>query len=419
MIEVVPTLRETIATVSEQITIDGLTLPVQRPTDVASLGEMVRSAKAIYPLGGGTRLGIGWSPTLPGVAIDLRALDRVIDYPARDMTITVQAGLTIARLQTLLASEKQRLPIDVPAADQATLGGSIASNISGPRRYGAGTFRDYVIGISTVGADGVETKAGGRVVKNVAGYDLCKLHTGALGTLGLITQVTLKVRPMPELQALVRLGCEDAALETLLDTLHNSRTRPIALELLDREAASSLGLETPSWTVLIGFEDCEPAVEWQVQQVLAELKAIDVVGINVLAGEAARPLWHGLIEALRVPQPLLTFKASVRPSQLSRFALSLRQPGLRLHIQAGDGIVRGHLHSQLTEAEALALVNRVADFAVEAGGQLVIEQAPADWKPRLPVWGRQRGEWALMQRVKAALDPQEKFNPGRMFPLMG
>ena len=119
--------------------------------------------------------------------MDCRSLNRVIDYPARDMTITVQAGITIAELQTLLAAENQRLPVDVPHADRATLGGALAVNVSGPRRYGFGTLRDYVIGISTVNDEGQEVKAGGRVVKNVAGYDLCKLHIGALGTLGIIT----------------------------------------------------------------------------------------------------------------------------------------------------------------------------------------------------------------------------------------
>src|SRR5260370_6777693 len=143
------------------------------------------------------------------------------------MTVTVRAGITLAGLRDLLAGEKQRLPVDVPHADRATLGGALAVNVSGPRRFGFGTLRDYVIGISTINDEGQETKAGGRVVKNVAGYDLCKLHIGALGTLGIITQATLKVRPLPEAQALLTLGCDSANLGSLLDRLHASRTRPV------------------------------------------------------------------------------------------------------------------------------------------------------------------------------------------------
>src|SRR5262245_38483222 len=148
-------------------------------------------------------LDLGLPPSRSGLGIDLTALDRVIDYPARDMTITLEAGITLARLQALLAKEGQRLPVDVPRPEQATLGGALATNTSGPRRFGFGTWRDYVIGITTINDQGQETKAGGRVVKNVAGYDLCKLHIGALGTLGIISQVTLKLRPLPEENALV------------------------------------------------------------------------------------------------------------------------------------------------------------------------------------------------------------------------
>ena len=179
-------------------------LPVVRPQSVAEMGDVVRRAaaerQAVYPVGGGTMLGLGLPPSRPGWAVDVRPLNRIVDYPARDMTVTVQAGVSVAELRRVLAAENQRLPVDVPHADRATLGGALAANVSGPRRYGFGTLRDYVLGITTVNDEGQEVKAGGRVVKNVAGYDLCKLHVGALGTLGAIVQVTLKVRPIPESQ---------------------------------------------------------------------------------------------------------------------------------------------------------------------------------------------------------------------------
>src|SRR5262249_48147262 len=153
-----------------------------------------------------TLLDFGLPPDRPGVGVDVRAFTQVIDYPARDMTVTVQAGITLAKLGELLATENQRLPIDVPQAARATLGGTLATNVSGPRRYGFGTLRDYVIGISVVNDEGHEIKAGGRVVKNVAGYDLCKLYIGSLGTLGIIMQVTLKLKPRPEEQVMILAG---------------------------------------------------------------------------------------------------------------------------------------------------------------------------------------------------------------------
>src|SRR5207248_587611 len=197
---------------------------VVRPTSVAEVGDLVRRAidqgHALFPLGGRTLLDVGLPPDRAGVGVDLRDLSEVIDYPARDMTVTVQPGITLARLEVLLATERQRLPVDVPQPDRATLGGALAVNASGPRRYGFGTLRDYVIGMTVVNDEGHEAKAGGRVVKNVAGYDLPKLHVGALGTLGIIVQVTLKLRPLPEESALLVLRCEPGGLADLLDRLH-------------------------------------------------------------------------------------------------------------------------------------------------------------------------------------------------------
>src|SRR5689334_21240265 len=137
----------------EPLYIDGVgPLPVVRPGSPAELGEIVRRAaadvQALFPVAGRTQLDLGLPPARPGTAVDLRGLDQVIDYPARDMTITVGAGITLRRLQELLATENQRLPVDVPRAAEATLGGAIATNTSGPRRYGFGTLRDYVIGIT-------------------------------------------------------------------------------------------------------------------------------------------------------------------------------------------------------------------------------------------------------------------------------
>src|SRR5260370_12515106 len=144
--------------------IDGIsTIPVR---SVAEVSEIVRDAlskgMAIFPLGGHTMLDFGWPLTRSGIGVDLRYLDQIVEYPARDMTITVQAGITMSKLQEILAVENQRLPIDVPLAEQATLGGAIATNTSGPRRYGFGAFRDYVIGITVVNDQGPEVRAGGR-----------------------------------------------------------------------------------------------------------------------------------------------------------------------------------------------------------------------------------------------------------------
>jgi glycolate oxidase FAD binding subunit len=406
--------------------IDGFgPLPVVRPGSAAEVGDVVRRAaaegRAVYPVGGGTALGVGLPPQRPGLALDTRGLTAVVDYPARDMTVTVQAGITLAELQRLLAAENQRLPVDVPRPERATMGGALAVNASGSHRYGFGTLRDYVIGISTVNDEGQEVKAGGRVVKNVAGYDLCKLHVGALGTLGVITQVTLKLRPLPESQALLTLGSEAAGLGELLDLLHRTRTRPACLDLLNAAGARAVAdearvnLPEAPWVVVVGFEDNDDAVAWQVKQLVRELGPDRVRGLEARAGAVTGPLWRALADLPSRPEARLTFKANLLPSAVADFcrtAAALPEEVL-LHAHAGSGIVRGHVGGDLTAERAAAMLKGLTEAAAAAQGNLVVPHCPPEWKRSLPVWGQPRNDLWLMRQVKEKLDPRRLFNPGR------
>src|SRR5688572_14394502 len=194
------------------------------PAGQYDLAAAVRAAfetgTPVYPIGGGTSLDFGLPGKGEGTGLSLAGMNRVVDYPARDMTVTVEAGVTMKSLAELLATERQRLPVDVPQAERATIGGVVATNWNGPRRYGEGSLRDFVIGISAVDGRGLPFKGGGRVVKNVAGYDFCKLLTGSLGTLGVITQVTLRLKPIPEQSALMACSLPDVpSAERLLAAL--------------------------------------------------------------------------------------------------------------------------------------------------------------------------------------------------------
>ena len=200
------------------------------------------------------------------MAISTAAISRLIDYPFADMTITVEAGMTLLALSAILAGEQQRLLVDGPFPDRATLGGIYATNTSGPRRFGAGRPRDQIIGVSFVTSAGEVVKGGGRVVKNVAGYDLPKLLTGSMGTLGIITQLTLKVRPIPERSAIAWVSFRSArGVSEALDRLNVSETRPIAIELLNASAARALadgrGLPSGEMTIALGYEENASTVE--------------------------------------------------------------------------------------------------------------------------------------------------------------
>jgi glycolate oxidase FAD binding subunit len=399
---------------------DGVTATaVERPSRVEELQDIVRrraeAGEPIYPQGGGTSLNYGGVPRAPGVAIETRSLARVIDYPAADMTITVEAGMTLAELAATLDKEGQRLTLDAPDAQRATLGGIYATNTSGPRRYGLGRPRDQIIGISFVTSDGEVIKGGGRVVKNVAGYDFPRLLTGSMGTLGIITQMTLKVRPKPESSALVWVKL--ATIEQVgeqLDSLNVSLTRPVAIELLNQPAADvvgqPLGLSSAPWILAVGFEDNAPSVAWQRDKLLEELAGFDAV---VLEHEPADRLWRSLIDTPARFDGILAFEAHLPPSETAAFA-GLVDAGLwLLQAHAGTGVVRGYARGEVDQKTASDQIHTLRSAAVGFGGSLTLPRCPTVWKHDLRVWGYPRPDWGWCEKLKQTLDPRGVLNPGR------
>jgi glycolate oxidase FAD binding subunit len=295
----------------------------------------------------------------------------------------------------------------------------LAANVSGPRRYGFGTARDYVIGISAVNDEGEEFKAGGRVVKNVAGYDLCKLLVGSLGTLGIITQATLKLRPLPEEQALVTLACEASALETVLEKVHASRTRPVCLDCFNEPAAREVfrqaNLSAPDgpWALVVGFEGNAEAVQWQVQQVVRELAGCGSLEARI--GFTAGPLWQALAECSLWSGAPISFKASLLPSALASFSgqAALLAESCCLAAHAGNGIVYGHFPGERSHAEIASALAAWRQLARLSKGHVVVTRCPPAWKTALGVWDPALPEAWLMREVKNRFDPCRVFNPGR------
>ena len=395
------------------------------PSAVNELGTFVRSMfeqnLAVSPVGGRTMPDIGLAPTKKTQLVSIVRLDQVIDYPARDMTITVQAGITIWSLRKILAAENQRLPVDVPIPDRATLGGALATNASGPRRYGFGTLRDYLIGVSFINYEGHEVKAGGRVVKNVAGYDVCKLMIGSLGTLGIITQATLKVKPCPEEAAFLLTGCSGEELESLLQKVHESRTRPVCFELLNRKAADLVASQTGvqfsdhPYTAIIGFEDNRASVRWQVEQLANELGEKSPTEIIWKQNPKSELLWNSLADLQVGHECLFTIKANVLSCQVASICRGLTElpekPSLQAH--AGNGILFCHFGPGPSLERTKEIVNQLQDQAIVAQGNAIILTCPAEWKSELPIWGIPRGDAWLMRKIKQQFDPKGIFNPGK------
>ena len=375
--------------------------------------------RALAPAGGRTAFDFGGSLWKPAVAVDLTRLDRVVDYPARDMTITVEAGLRIDRLAEVLRVEGQRLPIDVPQSDRATLGGALATNTNGPRRFGCGTFRDYVIGLTAMTAEGRVFHSGGRVVKNVAGYDLCKLMVGSLGTLAVVTQVTLKLKPLPESSILVAAGFENVAdRDAAVSDLLNSETRPVAIETLNRAAVDAVesharaGLPNDGWLLLVGFEGSLRETEWQADAWKKELEARHPQQQALVQGAETDRLWKALTDFACDSE--FAFQANVLPSKVAAFEADVARLGASTLSHSGDGIVIGKLNDPQTGSANWATLWRSVEEAVHRSGGAFV---PLCGGTSCPVSERpnQSGAWTLMRKLKQSFDPANLLNPGRMF----
>jgi glycolate dehydrogenase FAD-binding subunit len=385
----------------------------------------------VIPWGGGTQMGLGAPPRDGAVVVGTGRLGRIVEHEPGDLTTTVEAGITMDALQAALGAKGQWVSLDPPLPGRATLGGVLAANGSGPRRYLYGTARDVVIGLRVVAPDGEIVRSGGKVVKNVAGYDLVKLYIGSRGTLGLIVEATLKLRPLPEADracwgAFADLASAGAAVRAVMA----SDLVPHAIELLDAEAAGACGAvaEGAGATVLLGFDGLRSTVAWQLGEAERLLRGAGARAVTSLDDQASI-VTLARVRDVRVgqagaPEPLAVARAALLPTHVAPFmaeaAAGVRATGLRLMAaaHAGNGIVTVLLTAGEGEARGVGgTVKALAglrDQARAAGGELVIEWAPLAVKEEISVWDSPGASVRLMERIKARLDPKGIMNPGRL-----
>jgi glycolate oxidase FAD binding subunit len=388
------------------------------------VGAAAEAGVPVIPWGGGTQMGLGAPPREGAVVVGTRRLNRVLEHEPGDLTATVEAGITLDALQGALGTRGQWLSLDPPFPGRATLGGVLAANGSGPRRYLYGTARDLVIGLRVVGADGVLVRSGGKVVKNVAGYDLLKLYIGALGTLGLIVEVTVKLRPVPEADRVCwAVFAALAAAGTAARAVMGADLVPHSVELL---AGSPAAGDVPAGgaALLVGFDGLPGPVAWQCEEASRLLRDAGAGSVTVLDGAAAAAaLARARDVRAAVPEPLAVARAALLPAQVAAYLgeadAGVRALGLRLvaAAHAGSGIVTLVLAGVEGErpgaAATVKALGWLRDQARAASGELVVEWAPLAVKEEVSVWDAASPAVRLMQRIKAQLDPKGVMNPGR------
>ncbi len=411
---------------------------VVRPADREEVSRVLRWAAAqsvtVFPWGGGVLMRLGNTPERLDLVMDLSRLNRVLDYQPADLTVVVEAGITLAALQQELAQGGQRLPLEGPLPHRATIGGLLAAGVSGPLRYSYGLPRDWLIGIGVVGADGVATRAGGQVVKNVTGYDLNKLYTGSLGSLGVIVEAGFKLAPRPDVWAGVTAWFPNlpegvAAGRSLVSRVD----APQGVLVVNRTVAGRLGIAGPADAdaLLTAFSFGRPRAVARRQDAAARrLREMGAVALTDLAAAASQALRQQLTDlgwdAATLPD--LGLRVNLPPAAVGPLLASLApekaaglvaDPGfgvaqlLRWPAEAAAGETPQSAIGE--EAGILEQIAAVRKAAETAGGSVVVEHCPPAVKARLDVWGGAAGpvEGEIMRRIKANFDRQGILNPGR------
>ncbi len=379
----------------------------------AALRICSEESAAVTPWGGGTAICIGNPPRQVDVVIELSRMNRLVEHDDANLTATVEAGMTLADVQQSVARRKQFLAFDPPFAGRATVGGVIATNLNGPRRSCYGSVRDLVIGMKVVLATGEQIKAGGKVVKNVAGYDMCKLFVGSLGTLGIITEATVRMAPIPERSAtLLASGTLPQAFK-LADEISHSPLLPAALIVLNSRAMNRSDAEHDNWKIAVWTEGFAETVARHLRD--AQAMAERIGSSAALPQDSDRgQLWND-IRDFPLQADRLVYRVTVPRSSAAAIIQTVagwETPEFRPAVvtDALTGTIWIAAEPNMTSAEKFP---ELISLVLERRGHAVILVAPPSLKEAADVWGPPPPSLALMREIKRQFDPKGLLNPGR------
>lgn len=367
------------------------------------LPELIQSnpGQRLLVAGSGSKLAWGRPVQRPTMLVSTQKLDRLIDHATGDLTVTVEAGISFQHLQDQLATADQFLPLDPLFPAQATIGGIIATADTGSLRQRYGGVRDLLLGLSWVRPDGLVAKAGGRVVKNVAGYDLMKLFTGSYGTLGILQQVTMRVYPRPPALGGVWVTGTPAMLRELGTRLGQMALTPTALDLISVTLAQQLDLGDKVG-ILARFQAIPSSIAAQSDQLISLAQELGAVA-ETLTADRSESIWAKLRQTCYSP---ILVKVGMRATSAVEILAGVDGPGV-VHLGSGIGLIG------FTDPEQLLPLRAQCEAA---GGYLSVLITPPNLKAAIDVWGQRSSTLQLNRQLRQQFDPTEMFNPGKFAP---
>jgi len=373
-------------------------------SELAAVLKLLNEADlAVLPRGGGTKMRWGNPPSRADVILSTARLSDIMEHAWSDLTVTVMSGCTVRHLQQTLAKHGQRLALDPLVPDSATIGGILSTSDSGALRLRFGGLRDLIIGVTIALPDGTLASSGGKVVKNVAGYDLPKLVTGALGTLGVITRAVFRLHPLPHHSRCFSIAtARPSDTQSLVHSIQNSKLAQVALQ------SRFSGADPPVTDVL--FEGTSAGISAQENQLRAIAGEANLREAETSVWSARQELW-----SFSDPETTAIAKISILPAQLAPTVDTIVQTSAarKLHWKAvihAHGI--GWLRLEGHPAALLEGLSTLRDFIENRTGSLVRLDAPASM-PAFDAWGKPGDALPLMKAVKSRLDPKSTLNPGR------
>lgn len=419
---------------------------VREQKEVAEvLAQAAGASQAVYPIGGGTHLSAGGRPTRPGVGLVLTEVNRLVDYPHRDLTVTVEAGMTVRQLQEILARENQWLPVSTADPERTTIGGLLSTAWPGPRDACYGSVGEFLLGCRAVDGRGQMFTCGAKVVKNAAGYNLHRLLAGSYGSLAVITEVTLMVRPRPEASALyaVALPTWEKADEALR-TLGPRAVEAAAAQLLAgrywadvNEVLRSVAATPPVGWLVLALEGSQPHVDGLAAEVLQPLATAGLAPVAITAEEHKQELWR-LIEGFSGENPpgrpqeaagsdegWLLHLGHLLPEFIAKgIGELLSHPAaVAAQVHAGSGAVWVWTHCKQSDWQQVTNELR-SRFCAGFRPTVIVRRPPGCDIPPGKLWnaepvsGHEKfglpGTYEIMRRIKAEFDPHGVLNPGRL-----